>query len=300
MTIVTGNIPNLLRAGLSAIAGMYPNYPTQWSEIFDVYQSDKNFEQEVEMKFLGLPQITPEGAPSPSDNMGQRFLTTYQMQKLSISFAITQEALEDNLYKTYFPMQSKALLKSMNQGKETLGMSVINNGFNAAFPIGDGQPLFSTAHPIDGGTFANTFAIQEDLNEASLEQALIAVQQFPDLAGLRSMVKPRKLITSIQNQFVGERILGSSFRTGTANNDINALYSMSMIPEGGRAMQFITLQGFWGILTDASDGFKYFERTPLNTDIYTDFSTSNLQAKAWQRYAFGVTNSRCMFGVNGP
>lgn len=296
MTIVTGNIPNLLRAGLAAIAGSYPNYPTQWSELFDVYQSDKNFEQEVEMKYLGLPQVTPEGAPSPSDNMGQRYVTTYQMQKISISFAITQEAIEDNLYKTFFPMQSKALLKSMNQGKETISMSIINNGFNAAFPIGDGQPLFSTVHPIDGGTVANTFGAPTDLSEASLEQAAILVQQFQDLAGLKVMAKPRKLFTDITNQFVGERLLGSSFRTGTPNNDISAMYSMGLIPEGGRTMQFIT-NPFWGILTDASDGFKYYERTALNTDIYTDFITSNLLAKAWQRYAFGVTNWRAMFGV---
>lgn len=299
MTIVTGNIPNLLRAGLAAVAGMYPNYPTQWSEIFDTYESDKNFEQEVEMKFLGIAAVKPEGGPSIVDNMGQRFVTTYQHKNISISFAITQEALEDNLYKNYFPMQTKALMKSMNQAKEVLGMSILNLGFDPNAPIGDGQPFFSTAHPIDGGAYANRFAVQADLNEASLEAATIQIMQFPDLAGLRSMVKPRKLVTSIQNTYVGERLLGSSFRTGTANNDISAMYSMGTIPEGGRTMQFLTIPKFWGILTDASDGLKYYERTPLNTDVYTDFITSNLLAKAWQRYSFGVTNPRAMFASTG-
>lgn len=299
MTIVTGNAPSLLRAGLACITGMYPDYPTQWSEIFETYQSDKNFEQEVEMKYLSYAQLKTEAGPIAVDSMGQRYTTTYFHRNIGISFSISQEMLEDNLYKSYFPMQTKALMKSMNQTRETLAMSVINNGFLPQYPVGDGQPLFSTAHPYDGGTFANRFSVQADLNEASLEQAVILIQQFPDLAGLRSQAKPRKLITSIQNQFIAERLLGSAFRTGTANNDVNALYSMSMIPEGGRAMQYITLPGFWGILTDADNSFKYYERTPLNTDVYTDFDTNNLKAKAWQRYSFGVTNVRGMFASSG-
>ena len=297
--ITTGNIPNALKAGLAAMAGAYPAYPAQYTEVFDIYTSDKNQEVEIEMKFTGLAQIKPEGSPIAVDSMGQRILTTYVHRNVGISFQITQEAIQDNLYKTRFPMQSKSLLDSMQQAKETLGMSVLNNGFNAAFPLGDGQPFFSTAHPIDGGTFANTPSVQTDLNEASLESAVIAIQQFRNQAGLIVMTKPRKLVVSVQNQFVAQRLLGSNFRTDTANNDESAIYSMTVIPQGARVNQFLTIPGFWGILTDAPDGMKHYERTPMMTDVYTDFSTKNLLASANQRYSFGVTNVRAMYASSG-
>jgi Mu-like prophage major head subunit gpT len=297
--ITTGNIINELKPGLAAIAGAFARYPSEYSDLFDIYASDKAFEVEVEMKFLGLAQVKPEGSPTALDTMGQRIITTYTHRNISIGFAITKEAIEDNLYKTYFPMQGKSLMDSMVQTKETLAASIINNGFNPLYAIGDGQPLFSTAHPIDGGTYANRPTIQADLNEASLESAIIAIQLFKNQAGLIVMTKPRKLFVSPQNQFVAERLLGSSFRTSTANNDISAMYAMGAVPEGARSMHFITIPGFWGLKTDSSDGFKHYERTSLETDVYTDFITSNLMAKAMQRYSFGVTNARAMYASSG-
>lgn len=295
-------IQSLLRPGLAAVFGSYPQYPSQWSEIFDVYDSDKAVEIEVEMKFLGLAEIRPEGSPTAMDSMGQRIITNYNHKYIALGFQITRQALMDNLYKTKFPMMAKALRDSMAQTKEILGASILNNGFNAAFPIGDGQPLFSTAHPIDGGTFANTPAVPADLNEASLEAAIIAIQQFRNQAGLIVQTKPKKLSVGPNNQFVAERLLASAFRTNTANNDISAIYNISAIPEGYRVNQFIQPAGTsnpWYLLTDAPDGFKHYIREKIDTDIYTDFSTDNLLAKAVERYSFGVSNPRAAYGSPG-
>ena len=301
MAINTGAIANLLRPGLAAVFGSYPMYPSQWSEIFDVYESDKAVEIEVEMKMLGLAQIRPEGSQTSMDTMGQRIITNYQHKYIGLGFVITRQAIMDNLYKTRFPMMATALRDSWAQTKEILGAAVLNNGFNAAFPIGDGQPLFSTAHPIDGGTFPNTSAVAADLNEASLESGIITIQQFKNQAGLIVQTKPKKLIVAPQNQFVAERLLASSFRTNTANNDISAIYNVTAIPEGYRVNQFLTTTAgqAWFVLTDAPDGFKHYVREKVETDVYTDFSTDNLQAKAIERYSFGVSNPRAAYGNVG-
>lgn len=301
MAINTGAIANLLRPGLAAVFGSYPMYPSQWSEIFDVYESDKAVEIEVEMKMLGLAQIRPEGAQTAMDTMGQRIITNYQHKYIGLGFVITRQAIMDNLYKTRFPMMATALRDSLAQTKEILGAAVLNNGFNSAFPIGDGKPLFSTQHPIDGGVFANTPSTPSDLNEASLESAIITIQQFKNQAGLIVQTKPKKLIVAPQNQFVAERLLGSAFRTGTNNNDISAVYNITAIPEGYRTNQFLTATSgqAWYLLTDAPDGFKHYVREKVETDVYTDFSTDNLQAKAIERYSFGVSNPRAAYGNQG-
>ena len=292
----------LLRPGLASVFGSYDMYPSQWTEIFEKYKSEKAVEIEVEVKFLGLGQIRPEGTPTAMDTMGQRIVTNYNHKYVGLGFIITRQAMLDNLYKTRFPMMTESLKKSMGQTKEILGASILNNGFNSAFPIGDGQALFSTAHPVDGGTYANTPSVTSDLNEASLEQACIGIQQFVDQAGLIVMTKPQKLIVGPQNQFVADRLLESQFRVNTANNDINALYNMSMIPHGYRVNQFITQisggNAFY-VLTDAIDGMKYYEREALETDVYCDFSTDNLEVKAVERYSFGVSNARAVWGNHG-
>lgn len=299
MAINTTAIASLLRPGLAAVFGDYPSYPSQWSEIFDVYESDKAVEIEVEMKMLGLAQLRAEGAATAVDTMGQRIQTSYQHKYVALSFNITRQAIMDNLYKTKFPLMVKALKKSMAQSKEILGASILNNGFNAAYPIGDGQALFSTLHPIDGNTVANTPAVQADLNEASLESAIITIQQFKDQAGLVVQTKPEKLIVPPQGQFTAERLLGSAFRTNTANNDISAIYNVSSVPEGFRVNQFLTTPNAWFLLTDAPDGFKHYVRESIETDVYTDFSTDNLMAKAVERYSFGVSNFRAAYGSQG-
>ena len=300
MAINTTAIANLLRPGLAAVFGDYPSYPSQWSEIFEVYESDKAVEIEVEMRLLGLAQLRPEGSPTAIDTMGQRYVTQYQSRYVALSFNITRQAIMDNLYKTKFPLMVKALKKSMAQTKEILGASVLNNGFNTSFPVADGQALFSTAHPIDGGTVANTPTVQADLNEASLEAGIIAIRQFKDQAGLICMTQPQKLIVGPQGEFVATRLLGSAFRTQTPNNDISAVYNNSSVPQGYRVNQFITLPNAWFLLTDAPDGFKHYVREQIETDMYCDFSTDNVMAKAVERYAFGVSNFRAAYGSNGP
>jgi len=300
MTINTAAIQSLLRPGLAAVFGSYPKWPSQWSDIFETYTSDKAVEYETEMKLTGLAAFRPEGSPTLMQDMGQRFITSYVHRYLGLGFQITRQAIQDNLYKDKFPIMARALRDSMAQSKELLGANVLNNGFNGAFPIGDGQPVFSVNHPIDTGVVANTFVVQADLNEASLEAALIAIQQFRDQAGLIVMTKAEKMIVPAQGQFIAERLLASAFRTNTPNNDVSAIYNMSSIPQGFRVNQYLTLPNFWMVMTNAPNGFKHYIREKIETDVYTDFQTDNLLAKAVERYSFGVSNFRCAFGSNGP
>jgi hypothetical protein len=290
MAINTTAIRDLLRPGLAAVFGDYPMYPGQWSEIFEKHSSDKAVEIEVEVKLLGLAQIKAEGASTAYGEMGQRYVTNYVNRYTSIGFIITRQAIKDNLYQSSFPLQAKALRQSMEQTKEVLGASVLNNGFSSNFPIGDGQPLFSTAHPIENGTVANTFSVQADLNETSLQDAIVGVQRFRDAAGLRIMTKPTKLIVPAELQWTATRLLQSQFRVDTANNDINAIYNNSAVPQGHRVNMFLTDTNSWFLLTDAPNGFKHYEREALETDVYTDFDTDNLKAKAIERYSFGCSN----------
>lgn len=274
MAINTTAIRDLLRPGLAAVFGDYPMYPGQWSEIFEKHTSDKAVEIEVEVKLLGLAQIKAEGASTAYGEMGQRYVTNYVNRYTSIGFIITRQAIKDNLYQSSFPLQAKALRQSMEQTKEVLGASVLNNGFSANFPIGDGQPLFSTQHPIENGVVANTFSVQADLNETSLQDAIVGVQRFRDAAGLRIMTKPTKLIVPAELQWTATRLLQSQFRVDTANNDINAIYNNSAVPQGHRVNMFLTDTNSWFLLTDAPNGFKYYEREALETDVYTDFDLS--------------------------
>jgi len=299
MAINTSAIRDLLRPGLAAVFGDYPQYPGQWSEIFEKHTSDKAVEIEVEVKLLGLAQIKAEGASTAYQDMGQRYVTNYVNRYTSVGFIITRQAIKDNLYQSSFPLQAKALRNSMAQTKETLGASVLNNGFSSSFPIGDGQPFFSTSHPTDNGVVANTFSIQADLNETSLQDAIVGVQRFRDAAGLRIMTKPTKLIVPAELQWTATRLLESQFRTNTANNDINAIYNNSAVPQGHRVNMFLTDTNSWYLLTDAPNGMKYYERETLETDVYTDFDTDNLKAKAIERYSFGVSNFRAAWGSRG-
>lgn len=299
MAINTGSIQQLLRPGLAEVFGDYPMYPGQWTEIFERATSDKAVEVEVEMKFLGLAAIKAEGAATEYDNMGQRFIYTYVHRYVSIGFIITRQAIKDNLYKDRFPQQAKALKNSMLQTKEVLGASVLNNAFSSSFLGGDGVALCSTAHPIDGATVANTPTVQADLNETSLQDGIVTIQRFKDVAGLRVMVQPKKLIVPPPLQWTANRLLNSQFRTGTANNDISAIYNADAVPEGYRVNQFLTDDSAWFIKTNAENGLKYYEREALETDVYTDFDTQNLKNLALERYSFGWSNWRAVYGSSG-
>lgn len=294
--INTGQIAELLRPGLKAVFGNYGTYPDQWKEIFKTYKSDKYQEIEVEMKFLGAADIKPEGAPIASDTMGQRIITNYIHKRVGLSFTITKEAIEDNLYPNQFPQQAVSLRQSLGTTKNILGANVLNNAFSTTHPIGDGQPVCSENHPIDGGVYSNTFNAHVDFSEAGVEQAIIAIQKFPMQSGILAQTMAKKLIVPRELQFSASRLLDSQFRISTANNDINAVYHNDYIPEGYRVNQFLTAADAWFIITDAPDGLKHYQRTGVETDMYVDYPTDNVMAKATERYSFGVSNPRGIFG----
>ena len=298
MATYSVDIANELRPGLMAVFGSYPLDKGQFREIYKEYKSDKNFEQEVEMKMLGLAQLRGEGSPTTYDNMGQRSLFTYVNQTIALGYAITMEAQEDNLYKDRFPLMVTSLRNSLEQTKEILAVNPLNNGF-ATYIIGDGQPLFSTAHPIDVGTVANTPANQIDLNEASLEVGINVVRKFKDVAGLIISTQPKKLIVPTEGNWVASRLLNSKFRVGTPNNDINALNFEDAVPEGYVTNQFLQMPYSWYLQTNAPEGMKYYVRKPLVTDVYCDFQTDMLLIKGVERYCFGASNFRCFYASQG-
>ncbi len=300
--INTGEIAQLLRPGLKAVFGKLPTYPEQWKEIYTTYESDKYQEFDLEMKYLGPADIKLEGQPISTDSMGQRILTTYVHKRVGLSFTITLEAIEDNLYQNEFPQQAVALRDSLRVTKNILAANVLNNAFNTSYPVGDGQPMCSASHPIDGGVYANTFptgAGNIDFSEAGLEAAILLIQQMPMQSGILAQVMPKKLILPRALQFTATRLLESAFRVNTANNDINALYHRNYVPEGFRINQFLTSQTAWFLLTDAPQGLKHYQRSPVKSDTYVDYPTDNVMAKATERYSFGCSNPRGIFGSAG-
>ncbi len=298
MAINTAQISELLHPGLNAAFGQYNTYPDQWKEIFKTYQSNKCQEIDVEMKYLGAADFKAEGAPYAVDTMGQRIITNYIHKRVGLSFVITKEAIEDNLYQNQFPQQSVSLRNSLRVTKNILGANVLNNAFNAAYLIGDGQSLCSAAHPIDGGVFSNT-GTAAALAEGPLELAIGVIQKFPMQSGILAQTMARKLIIPAELQFAAARILKSTLRVDTGNNDINAIYQGDYFPEGYKVNQFLTAAKSWFIITDAPDGFKHFQRTPVETDVYVEPQTDNILAKAGERYSFGVSNPRAVYGNPG-
>jgi hypothetical protein len=297
--INTGQIAELLRPGLKAVFGEYPTYPEQWTDIYKTFKSDKYQEIEVEMKYLGAADIKPEGQPIATDSMGQRVITNYIHKSVGLSFTITKEAVEDNLYQSQFPQQAVSLRNSLRVTKNILGANVLNNAFNDAYPIGDGQSVCSNTHPIDGGVFSNRLTENVDFSEAGVEQAIIDIQKFPMQSGILAQTMAKRLIIPRELQFKASRLLNSQFRVSTANNDINAMYHNDYIPDGYRVNQYLTDPAAWFIITDAPDGLKHFQRTPVQTDTYVDYPTDNVMAKATERYSFGVSNPRGIFGSPG-
>lgn len=299
MTINTGSIIRELRPGLAYVLSSMPIYPPQWSDIYEVYDSDKHAEIEIENRMLGLAQFRAEGAPTAMDTMGERIVTNYVHKTIGLGFIITRMAIMDNLYKTKFPMMTKSLKNSLATTKNILGAGPLNTAFDANFPIGDGQSLCSTSHPIDGGIVANKPTTDVDLSEAAIEAALVGISQFKDQAGLPLQIKAKKLIVSASNDFQANRLLNSVFRVGTANNDISAIYNMSSVPEGHKVNNFLNRPNAWFLLTDADNGFKHFVREPVEIDVYTDMDTDNIKCKAVERYSFGVSNFRAVYGSSG-
>lgn len=295
-TVNTSAIRDLLLPGLDTILGDYPDMPAQWKDLFDQHTSDKDREIDVEVKLLGLARIRAEGAATEYEGMGQRYVTTYRHIGVALGFAMTKYAIRDNLYKSQFGPNTRALKRSFSQTKEVFGAAIINNATDAAFPLGDGQPFFSTAHPIDVGTYANTPTAPAELNETSLQDAVVMAQRMRDAAGLRVMIKPRKLIVATELQFVAERLLKTERRVGTADNDVSALYSLSAVPEGYRVNHFFTNTRTWVLKTDAPDAMKHYQRDPFEKNMRVDPDTGNLLVSGEERYSFGVSNARGAVG----
>jgi len=302
MAISRNQLVKELEPGLNALFGLeYKQYENQASEIYVTESSDRAFEEEVMLSGFAQAMVKPEGTGVAFDQAQETFTARYTNETIALAFAITEEAIEDNLYDRLASRYTKALARSMSQTKQVKGAAPLNNGLPSlsSFTSGDGQQLFSTAHPTLAGTFSNTLTTQADLNETSLEQALIDIAAMTDERGLKIAAKGVKMIVPPAGQFTAERLMKSQGRVGTADNDINAVKSLGMIAQGYRVNNFLTDTDSWYITTDVPNGMKHFNRAPLTTKMEGDFDTGNVRYKARERYVFGVSDPRGIFGVEG-
>ena len=302
MAISRAQLAKELEPGLNALFGMeYGRYENQHAEIYTTEASDRAFEEEVMLSGFGAAPTKTEGSAISFDNANEAFTARYNHETVALAFSITEEAIEDNLYDRLGSRYTRALARSMAHTKQVKAADVLNNAFTAgASAGGDGVSLCSTAHPLtNGGTFANRPSTDADLNETSLEDALISIAGFVDERGLRIALRGTKLIIPRQLQFVAERLMVSNLRVGTADNDINAIRSMGMLPSGYAVNDFLVDTDAFFILTDTPRGFLHFERSPLNTQMEADFDTGNMRFKARERYSFGFSDPRCVFGTTG-
>jgi hypothetical protein len=302
MAISRAQLVKELEPGLNALFGLeYKRYENQHAEIYNIESSDRAFEEEVMLSGFGNAQVKGEGQGIAFDDAQETFTARYTHETIALAFAITEEAIEDNLYDRLASRYTKALARSMANSKQVKAVSPLINGLPTTdgYDSGDGVSLFNTSHTTLGGSFANTLATQADLNETSLEQSLIDIGEMTDERGLLIAAKGVKMIVPPENQFNAERLMKSQGRTGTADNDINAVNSMGMIPQGYRVNNYLTDADSWYIITDVPNGMKMFVRTPLNTAMEGDFDTGNVRYKARERYSFGVSDPRGIFGVEG-
>ena len=301
MAISRSQLLKELEPGLNALFGLeYDRYDDEQAEIFDEESSDRAFEEEVMLSGFGQAPVKGEGAAVTYDTANEAYTARYTMETIALAFAITEEAVEDNLYDRLSTRYTRALARSMANTKQVKAANVLNNAFDNTVLMGDGVELCSTAHPtVGGGNFANTLATAADLNETSLEQSLIDIAAFIDERGLKIALRGMKLIIPSSLQFVAESLLASNLRPGTADNDVNATKSMGMLPDGYVVNHFLTDTDAFFIKTDCPNGFKHFVRTPIKTTMEGDFETGNVRYKARERYTFGVSDPRCVFGSPG-
>ena len=304
MAISRSQLVKELEPGLNALFGLeYKRYENQHAEIYNEESSDRAFEEEVMLSGFANAQVKAEGAGVSFDDAQETFTARYTHETVALAFAITEEAIKDNLYDRLASRYTKALARSMSNAKQVKSVEPLINGLPGvgagAFQTGDGENLFSTSHPTIAGTFQNTLTTQADLNETSLEQSLIDIGQMTDERGLKVAARGVKMIVPSENQFNAERLMKSAGRTGTADNDINAIASMGMIPQGYRVNNYLTDTDAFYIITDVPNGMKYFNRAPLTTAMEGDFDTGNVRYKARERYAFGASDPRGIFGVEG-
>ena len=302
MAISRNQLVKELEPGLNALFGLeYKRYENQHAEIYTTESSDRAFEEEVMLSGFGQAQTKPEGSGVAFDSAQETFTARYTHETIALGFSITEEAVEDNLYDKLASRYTKALARSMANTKQVKAVNPLIQGLPSTdgFDSGDGVSLFNTAHPTIAGTVSNTLATQADLNETSLEQSLIDIAQLTDERGLKIAARGVKMIVPSELQFTAERLMKSQGRTSTADNDINAIASMGMIPQGYRVNNFLTDTDAFYIITDVPNGMKYFERTPIRTAMEGDFDTGNVRYKARERYRFGVSDYRGIFGVEG-
>ena len=300
MAISRAQLLKELLPGLNALYGLeYEQYESEHAEIYETETSDRSFEEEVKLSGFGAAPVKAEGASISYDNAQEHYTARYNHETVAMGFSITEEAMEDNLYDSLSARYTKALARAMAYTKQTKAAALLNTGFTS-FNSGDGVTLFATNHPtVGGGTNANKLAVNADLNETSLEQAVIDIAAFTDERGLLIAARPRKLIVPPALMFVATRLLQTELRTGTADNDTNALRSNGSIPEGYRVNHYLTDTDAFFITTDIPNGMKHFVRTPMQTSMDGDFDTGNVRYKARERYSFGVSDPLGMFGSPG-
>jgi len=299
MAINRAQLAKELEPGLNALFGMeYSRYENEHAEIFDQESSDRAFEEEVMLVGFGEAAVKQEGSAVQFDTAQESFTARYSHETVALAFSLTEEAVEDNLYDTLSARYTRSLARSMAYTKQTKAANILNNAFSTAG--GDGVSLVNTAHPTAlGGTFSNRNSTDADLNETSLEQAMIDIAGFIDERGLKIAMQGRKLIIPVNIQFVADRILNSTLRVGTSDNDINALRNMGMLPDGYTINHYLSDTDAYFVKTDATNGFKHFVRAPLTTGMEGDFDTGNMRYKARERYSFGFSDPRCVYGSQG-
>ena len=301
MAISRSQLVKELEPGLNALFGMeYARYENEHAEIFETESSDRAFEEEVMLVGFGNASTKQEGAGVSFDTANEAYTARYTHETIALAFALTEEAVEDNLYDRLGARYTRALARSMAHTKQIKAAAVLNNGFSSSYAGGDNKALLTTDHPLaGGGTFANEPTTGADLNETSLENALIDISTFVDERNMILALRGMKLIVPPQLQFVADRLLESTLRVGTADNDVNAIRNMGMLPEGYTVNHFLTDPDAWFVKTDAPNGFKHFERSPLRTSMEADFDTGNMRYKARERYSFGWSDPRCVYGSEG-
>ncbi len=303
MAISRAQMMKELLPGLNALFGLeYGSYENEHEDIYEMETSDRAFEEEVQLSGFGAAPVKSEGSAIAYDTAQEVFTARYNHETVALGFSITEEAIEDNLYDSLSARYTKALARAAANTKQVKAAFPLNNGFSASFQSGDGVNLFSTAHPlVSGGTNANTPSTQSDLNETSLEQAVIDISAFTDQRGLKIAARPRRLIVPPELMFVATRILDTELRPSTADNDINALRTNGAIPEGYRVNHYLTdaQNDAWFVITDVPNGMKGFTRTPMSTSMDGDFDTGNVRYKCRERYSFGVSDPLGIYGSSG-
>ena len=301
MAISRSQLLKELLPGLNALFGLeYAKYGEEHKEIFETETSDRSFEEETKLSGFGSAPTKQEGAAIEYDNAQEAFTARYTHETVAMGFAITEEAVEDNLYDSLSARYTKALARAMAYTKQVKGADILNNAFAAGTTYGDGKSLCATDHPlVGGGTNSNEPAVAADLNETSLEAAVIQIAGWTDERGLLIAAKPKKLIIPPNLQFVATRLLETEGRVGTADNDINAIKSNGVVPQGYTVNNYLTDTDNWFLTTDVPNGLKHFVRSPMATSMDGDFDTGNSRYKARERYSFGVSDPLGIFGSPG-